>query len=172
MCYYQIFNAFWEFAHFSDFCHGYNRYSWVPSTVQYRHAFAHSKIQPWHHGKRRPHKERGLSPKNRLWCNMTPASCAQVCGQTFSVHLITEWLPRSSYRLYFKMGDEPSGTVQVVRIGKDQQPTEVTIFYSPGDGSFLVTIIGTLYDLFLVRNWLSLWFFLRLRSTQRIPFRG
>lgn len=32
------------------------------------------------------------------------------------------------------MGDEPRGTVQVVRIGQDQQPTEVTIFYSPGTG--------------------------------------
>lgn len=32
------------------------------------------------------------------------------------------------------MGDEPRGTVQVVRLGQDEQPTEVTIFYSPGAG--------------------------------------
>lgn len=32
------------------------------------------------------------------------------------------------------MGDEPRGTVYVVRIGQHQQPTEVTIFYRPREG--------------------------------------
>lgn len=32
------------------------------------------------------------------------------------------------------MSDEPSDTVQVVKIGQAFQPAEVTIFYSPHDG--------------------------------------
>lgn len=52
--------------------------------------------------------------------------------------------------------DEQRGTVQVVRIRKVLQPAEVTIFYSPEEGSYLVIIIDALHDLFLVCNWLSL----------------
>lgn len=36
------------------------------------------------------------------------------------------------------MGDEPRGTVLVVKIGQDFQPAEVTIFYSPHDDDFEV----------------------------------
>lgn len=97
----------------------------------------HSKIQPWHHGKRRLRRQ-GLCRLKIDYdaiAQMTPASCAQVWGQKFSVHLITEWLPRSSHRLYFKMGDEPRGAVQVVRIYRDDPQTpEVTIFYRPDHG--------------------------------------